>query len=167
MDRTDTARLQARLIGIVGVGRLSLVDDAGVQQVAQVVIHPEMVGIEAIIDATPRLSEYGLASCPPAGAEAIILFMGGRRSEGIIVATGHRDSRIKDLKPGEAALYNGLTQEMLLFQEAGGGKINASLEVEETLTAAHVIPADGASGTFATADGKTVTVTHGIITSIV
>lgn len=99
-----------RIRRLVGVGRLAVVDDSGAQQKAQVQIGaggPD--GVAEIIDGTPRLGEYGLAYCPPDGSEAVVIFLGGKRSNGVIVATGHRASRPKDLKPGEVQLYNGLT----------------------------------------------------------
>lgn len=106
----ELRQLQLRLLNFVGVAHLHAIDDSGDQQVAQMQIRaggPE--GVEEVIDKAERLAHYGFAYCPPDGSEAVVLFVGGRRSSGIIIADGHKASRLKDLKPGEAALYNGLT----------------------------------------------------------
>lgn len=113
-------RLAKRILRTIGVGRLQLVDDSGAQQKAQVHINaggPE--GIEEVLDGIPRVGDYGFAYCPPDGSEAIVLFLGGRRSMGAIIATGHRASRPKGLKPGEAMLYNGLTGAFVKMCEDG------------------------------------------------
>lgn len=175
MGPADLKRLAQRLLQVVGVAHLRVVDDSGDQQTAQLQIMaggPE--GIEEIIDKTPRLGAYGFAYCPPDGSEAIVLFVGGRRSAGVIVATGHRATRPKGLKPGEAMLYNGLTGDFVKLGE--DGKIRSQSgdwvhtgdqHVSGTVFAAHVIPADGVSGVFTSQDGKTITVIHGIITRII
>jgi len=117
----DFARnLANRILGAVGLGRLKVVDDTGVQQRAQVQIRaggPD--GVEEIVDGVPRVGDYGFAYCPPDGSEAVVLFVGGRRSTGLIIGTGHRGSRPTGLKPGEAMLYNGLTGAFVRMSEDG------------------------------------------------
>ncbi|VVE59755.1 phage baseplate assembly protein V [Pandoraea captiosa] len=48
---------------------------------------------------------YGLTSNPPAGTMAIVVPLGGATSHSVIVATEHGSYRLKELKPGEVALY--------------------------------------------------------------
>lgn len=48
---------------------------------------------------------YGYTSCPHPGAEGIALFLGGDRSHGIVVCVADRRFRLKELEPGEVALY--------------------------------------------------------------
>jgi len=158
-----------------GVAALHVIDDTGDQQLAQVHFGaggPDL--LEEIIDKVPRCGEYGLAYCPPDGSEAVTIFLGGRRSSGVIIATGHKATRPKGLKPGEAMLYNGLAATFVKMSQDGKIRSTATDWIhtgDQHLTgteyAAHMIPTDGASGTFTTVDGKTVTVTHGIITQIV
>lgn len=48
---------------------------------------------------------YGYTSAPPDGAEHVILPIGGKSAHGVSVASEHRASRKRGLKPGETALY--------------------------------------------------------------
>lgn len=48
---------------------------------------------------------YGFTSCPLPGTMAIMLPLGGVTSHSIIIATEHGNYRLKELKPGEVALY--------------------------------------------------------------
>lgn len=113
-------RLLSFVRRMIGAGRIKLVDDSGIQQMVQINIGaggPD--GIEEVIDGVTRLGHYGLAYCPPDGSEAVVLFIGGRRSAGVVIATGHRETRPKDLKPGEAMLFNGLTGAFVKMCEDG------------------------------------------------
>lgn len=108
--RDDIARLQSRVLRLVGLGKIRAVDDSGSQQRVQVNINPGGPReLEEVIDGVPRLGHYGFAYCPPDGAEVVVLFVGGARSVGVAIATGHRETRPKDLEPGEAMLFNSLT----------------------------------------------------------
>lgn len=53
-----------------------------------------------------QLQEFGFTSCPPEGTEAIVIPLGGNTSHGVIVATEHGSFRVKNLKPGETAVYS-------------------------------------------------------------
>jgi phage baseplate assembly protein V len=53
-----------------------------------------------------RFQEFGFSSNPPAGAELIMLSLGGSRSHNVVIASEDRASRPKDLAPGEAMIYN-------------------------------------------------------------
>lgn len=48
---------------------------------------------------------YGFTSNPLPGMEAAVMFIGGDRSSGVVVAIGDRKFRLRGLKPGEVALY--------------------------------------------------------------
>lgn len=167
-------RLAARLSNLFAVVRLAVIDDSGPHQRAQATIPASGAGAVAeIIDKTPRLAEYGFDSCPPDGSEAVVLFLFGRRSAGVIIATGYAAGRPKDLKPGEAMVFNALTQDFVKL--CADGKLRSKstdwlhegdAHVSGTAYAAHVIPADGVTGTFVSQDGKHITVTRGVITSI-
>lgn len=164
----ELAQLQQRLLNLFAGVHLHAIRDDGELQTAQLQIRsgaPD--GIEEVIDAAARVGEYGFASCPPDGAEAVALFLGGRRSGPVIIATGHRASRLKGLQSGEAALYNGVSGKHVKLRQDGVCHLNGDALFDGTATAEHVIPQDGATGVFTTQDGKTVTVTHGIITRIV
>jgi len=57
------------------------------------------------IDKLDRVQNYGFTSVPKAGAEAVILFLGGNRDHGVVIATDDRATRLKSLSPGDAAIY--------------------------------------------------------------
>lgn len=48
---------------------------------------------------------YGFTSCPLPGTMAIVLPLNGSTSHGIVIATEHGGYRLKNLKPGEVAIY--------------------------------------------------------------
>lgn len=48
---------------------------------------------------------YGFTSNPLPGTAAIVLPLNGKTSHGIIIATEHGNYRLKELQPGEVALY--------------------------------------------------------------
>lgn len=79
-------------------------------------------------DDTPVLSLYGVSSRPREGADAAVLFLGGNRAAGVVIATG--DGRFTiELAPGEVALH---THDGSHVHVKLGGKIavKAATEVE-------------------------------------
>lgn len=68
------------------------------------------------IDGVERFQEYGLTSHPHEGAEAIVLFIGGDRSHGVVVALDDRRYRLS-LEKGEVALYDDQGQVVHLKRE--------------------------------------------------
>lgn len=69
------------------------------------------------LQAVELIQQYGFTSNPPAGSMAVLVPLGGKTAHGIIIATEHGTYRLKNLAPGEMALY---TDE---DQEAGGHRI--------------------------------------------
>lgn len=53
-----------------------------------------------------RVGEYGLSSNTLPGASAVVLFWGGNRGHGVVVATDDGRYRVHGLAPGEVAIYN-------------------------------------------------------------
>ena len=68
---------------LLGLGRVSAFDDSdGIQTVqyqTQLEVHSD----------TPRLAEFGFSSGLPAGSDVVIGFLGGDRSNGLIIASNH------------------------------------------------------------------------------
>lgn len=58
-------------------------------------------------DDMEHLQQYGYASHPLPDAEAVVVFMGGNRDHGVVIATGDRRYGVK-LVAGEVALYDDL-----------------------------------------------------------
>lgn len=64
---------------------------------------------DEVADNIERFQEYGFTSHPHVGAEAVVIFPGGDRSHGLVVAVDDRRYRIK-VAAGEVALYDDLGQ---------------------------------------------------------
>ena len=86
---------------IVGRGSVKAVDDGTSPQRLQI----ELLKDE-IRDELCRIQNYGFTSVPQPGAEAVVLFPGGDRGDGLIIAVDDRRYRLKALKKGEVALYS-------------------------------------------------------------
>lgn len=95
------ARLWHRLRAMIGRGRITLLDDSGAVQTAQLTL-----SAQELVDPIRRVAEYGFTSNPPIGTDAVVIFIGGDRSKGAIIATNHQASRLKNLQPGDAAIYD-------------------------------------------------------------
>jgi phage baseplate assembly protein V len=91
-------KLIANLVSRAVVTR---VDDSTELQALQV-----KVGADEVRDGLERFQQYGLTSVPDAGAEAVVLFVGGQREVGYVVAVDDRRYRVAGLAPGEVALYS-------------------------------------------------------------
>lgn len=63
-----------------------------------------------------QLQEFGFTSAPPEGTEAVVIPLGGATSHGVIVATEHGSFRIKNLKPGETAIYSNEGAQIVIKQ---------------------------------------------------
>lgn len=52
------------------------------------------------------MQQYGLTSHPLGETQAVVLPLGGKTSQGVIIATEDGQYRIKQLAPGEVAIYS-------------------------------------------------------------
>lgn len=95
------SNLWRRMLLVIGRGRVALANDAGAVQLLQVVM-----SAAEIQDHAPRLAEYGFTSNPPPGSDVAMVFLGGNRTDGLVIATGNQQYRLKGLAPGEVALYD-------------------------------------------------------------
>jgi len=68
-------------------------------------------------DDVERFQNYGHTSVPPAGSEAIVLSVGGKRQHLVAVVVDSKSSRLKELKSGDSALYH-LDGHYLLLTES-------------------------------------------------
>lgn len=114
-------RLSQRVMSALARATISLVDDSGKVQLIQVVASAVQT-----IDKVPRFAEYGMTSNPPKNSEAIVLFVGGDRSNGVVIATGNAQYRVTGLASGEVCLHDNTGQKVYLSQAGmvldGGGK---------------------------------------------
>jgi phage baseplate assembly protein V len=139
LDRSSGAfeRIARRLRFVSRPGRTTLpADDSGNVQKMQVRLGPY-----EIIHPIKRLAEFGFASSPPAGSDVLAVFVAGDVSNGVVVATAHQPSRLKNLNPGEAALYDVLGRYIYLTKdngiviEAANDKVTVNHATEVTINA--------------------------------
>jgi phage baseplate assembly protein V len=93
--------LANRLRMLVGRGRLTASNDSGPVQTQQVKMSPLETG-----DNRLRIAEFGFTSMPPIGSDAVVLFISGDRSAGVVIGTAHQSSRPRNLKSGETKIYS-------------------------------------------------------------
>lgn len=105
--------LEGRVRGMVARAIVRLVDDARQAQELQL----ELLAGEGQ-DAVERFQNYGLTSVPHAGAEALVVFAGGLRSHGVVLAVEDRRYRLTGLEDGEVALFDDLGNVIKLGRDA-------------------------------------------------
>lgn len=105
--------LEGRVRGMVARAIVRLVDDARQAQELQI----ELLEGESQ-DAVERFQNYGLTSVPHVGAEALVVFAGGLRSHGVVLAVEDRRYRLTGLENGEVALFDDLGNVIKLGREA-------------------------------------------------
>lgn len=72
------------------------------------------------------MQHYGFASRPVADSEAVALFVGGSRDNGVVVATQGAVGDIPALEPGEAAFFSKFGQKILLKSDGSVDVLAAS-----------------------------------------
>ncbi|WCT72048.1 phage baseplate assembly protein V [Sphingomonas naphthae] len=106
------APIRRRMSGMVARAIVSAIsDNKGLQAVQIQVLADEGH------DDVERLQQYGFTSVPRPGAEAAVMFVGGLRSHGLVIAVDDRRFRLKGLREGEVALYDDQGQSILLGRD--------------------------------------------------
>jgi len=93
--------LRQRLLLLVGRAVIKLIEEEGGMRRVQAAL---LAGEEA--EGLDIFEHYGFASRPLPEAEAVVLFQGGDRSLGYIVATDDPRYRPLGLQPGEVVIFN-------------------------------------------------------------
>lgn len=112
-----------RLRNMAARAVVSLVNDAARMQLLQI----ELLADETQ-DGVERFQDYGLTSVPHAGAEGLVLCVGGLRSHAIVIRVDDRRYRLAGLAEGEVALYDDLGQKVHLKRD--GISIESPLKIE-------------------------------------
>jgi len=107
-------RLWRRIQLMSSWGRITFADDSQPAQLLQISLNDDETR-----DDTPRIAEFGLTSVPPDGSDVLVVFLGGDRSKGVVVATGHQASRPLGLTKGETMLYDLQGKHVYLTNAAG------------------------------------------------
>jgi len=105
------APLARRVKLMIGRCVIDLVDDSDLEQVIQAKL------LDGEIRTLERYQQYGFTSVPHRRAEGICAFISGNRDHGIVIATGDRRYRLKDLADGEVALYDDQGQKIHLKRD--------------------------------------------------
>lgn len=90
----------SRLGMMLGRCSLALVNAASKMQTLQVRL---LAG--EVKDGIEHFEPYGFTANPHPGAEGVAAFFAGDRSHGVVLCIADRRFRLKELKPGEVALY--------------------------------------------------------------
>ena len=136
-------RLWRRVQLMSSWGRVTFSDDSCSAQLLQVKLNDSETR-----DDTPRIAEFGLTSRPPEGSDVLVVFLGGDRSKGVVVATAHQASRPKGLLVGETMLYDlwgksvYLTKDGGIVVEAKGAPVTVNNATTVTINAAESVELD-------------------------
>lgn len=90
----------SRLAAVMARCSVALVNAATKMQSLQV-----RVTAREVKDGVEHFEPYGFTSNAQPGAEGLIAFLGGDRSHGVVLCIADRRFRLKELEPGEVALY--------------------------------------------------------------
>ncbi|WP_110947410.1 phage baseplate assembly protein V [Pseudomonas bohemica] len=107
-------RLWRRVQLMSGWARVTVSEDLQGAQTLQVKLNDSETR-----DNTPRIAEFGFTSRPPNGSDVLVVFLGGDRSKGVVVATGHQASRPLGLSTGESMLYDLWGKQIYLTENNG------------------------------------------------
>lgn len=123
MTRGVLSRLGRRVQMMVARAVIQRVDDdKGIQS------HQLSALAGELVEDAERMQDYGFTSVPFPGAEAVVVFPGGLRSHGLVVAVGDRRYRPTGLQAGEVAMYDDQGQAVILTRD--GVRLVSPLKVE-------------------------------------
>lgn len=106
------APLERRVASLAVRGLLQLVDDGQGIQIVQVTMEEGRP-----LDGVERFQPFGLSSVPMAGAEAVVVCVGGYRHHAIALMVDDRRYRPQSLKPGETIVYDIRGQRVYLSED--------------------------------------------------
>lgn len=130
--------IRAKITSIASRATLHRVNDTLDIQLVQVSVHADEV-----YDNVEHPQEYGLASnCPVDGSGIVTLCPGGNREQILSIMATNPSMRVKNLEPGETALFNGVAETSLKLSNDG----------EMIATTAHLKSTGDVSDSFGTLD---------------
>ena len=98
---SEVSVLSRRVMNMVSRGIISKTDDKpGMQNVQVSLLYQEG---KAKVE---RMQNYGFSGHAPGESEVTVVFIGGGRDHGVIIATDDRNSRMTGLAEGEVAVYS-------------------------------------------------------------
>lgn len=118
---------------LVGRGVVRLVNDAlKIQGVQLSILDGETW------DNVERFQQYGFTANPQPGVEAIVLSLGGRRNHSVVISVDDRRYRLKNLAPGEVAMYTD-EGDTIIFKRGRNIEVTAGTKVKVTAPDVEVI----------------------------
>ena len=142
------APLQRRISNMIARGVVSKVDDAQDVQGMQLDLLTDETR-----DGIERFQNYGFTSKPMEGAEAVVVFVDGRRDNGLVIAVDDRRYRVVSLEDGEVAIYDSTGSvvklkangDISLTPSSGTVAVTGDITVSGTLTATTDVVGGGKS----------------------
>jgi phage baseplate assembly protein V len=174
-------KIWKRVWNALASATITQINDTGPVMLAQV-----KLGYLETNDNVPVVQQFGFASVPPLQSDAVASFVGGDRSNGVVVATNNQPLRFRGKAVGESVIYDAFGKSIYLtatggiIVDANGADvtINGAADVIMNASASvtlntpvvvvqnNLVVGTGATGAFPTGAGATVTVQDGIITNI-
>jgi phage baseplate assembly protein V len=108
----EIRNVQQRIMMAIARGVVRAISDAGSRQTVQV----ELLKDE-LRDGLERMQNYGMTSHPHPGADAAVVFLGGNREQGIVLAMENRQFRVVGLQQGEVCIYDDLGNRVTLLRD--------------------------------------------------
>ncbi|WP_338803570.1 phage baseplate assembly protein [Xenorhabdus griffiniae] len=126
--------LYRRAMMMLGLGRVTTCNDTGVIQQVQYQTAME------VRDNTKRVAEFGFSSGLPANTDVVLAFLGGDRSNAVVIGSNHQQYRHRGLNPGEVVVYNQWGLHILLTEsgitvEAQGQPVTVNNAAQVTVNA--------------------------------
>lgn len=123
------APVRKRIEGMVQRAVLQLVDDSQKMQEVQ------FKGIAGEVrDKCERPQQYGFTGVPLEGAEAFVIFVAGNRAHPLVLSVDDRRYRLKNLQPGEVAMYTD-QGDYVLIKRGGTAEVKAATKLLVTAPA--------------------------------
>ncbi|MDC9598720.1 phage baseplate assembly protein domain-containing protein [Xenorhabdus anantnagensis] len=134
----DVKNLYRRAMMMLGLGRVTTCNDSGVIQQVQ------YQTVMEVRDNTKRIAEFGFSSGLPAETDVVLAFLGGDRSNAVVIGSNHQQYRHKGLNPGEVVVYNQWGLHILLTEsgitvEAQGQPITVNNASQVTVNASTAV----------------------------
>lgn len=138
--------VRRRVMGVVGRAIVLAVDDAKKMQELQLLVD---VGVKR--SEVEHFQNYGFTSKPKAGAEAVVVNVGGNADHPIAIAVDDRRYRVKELEDGEVCVYDQSGTRILLKANGnvsiapsnGVVELGGDLEVDGSITVTGDVTAEG------------------------
>lgn len=107
--RAALERTYRRVLMMVARCRITTSNDGGTVRTLQA-----QFSADELHDNTPQVQEYGFASNPLPGCDAVAIFPSGNRTQGIVIGTNDQRWRPTGLEPGDVMIYDWRGNSILL-----------------------------------------------------